>query len=200
MGNWDERYRDTECFHGLEPSRFLADYVWLWNAKPGNVSLDKICCDVTTRRHALDIAMGEGRNAIFLAQQGFSVTGVEQSHIAVDRCRKRASALNLHVETIESDLLIWEFPESCYDLIICVNYLEQSLFPKIKRALKPGGWLVYETLTKEHLKYYTINPDYVLNNGELLKAFSSLRFVVYRETDLTYKKKAVASLIAQKEA
>lgn len=184
MGNWDERYRDTECFRGEEPSRFLADYVWLWKSSG----------------HALDVAMGEGRNAIFLAHQGFHVTGVEQSHIAVDRCRKRAEALNLHVETIESDLLIWEFPESFYDLIICVNYLERSLFPRMERALKPGGWLVYETLTEEHLKYHEINSDYLLRSGELLKAFSSLRFVVYREIDLPDKKKAVGSLIAQKEA
>lgn len=183
MGNWDERYRYAECFHGEEPSRFLADHAWLWESGG----------------HALDVAMGEGRNAIFLAQQGFQVTGVEQSSIAVERCRKRAEELSLQVEVIESDLLIWEFPESCYDLIICVNYLERSLFPKIQRALKPGGWLVYETLTKEHLKYYTINSDYVLSNGELLKAFSSLRFVVYRELDWPDKKKAVASFIAQKE-
>jgi tellurite methyltransferase len=84
-----------------------------------------------------------------------------------------------------------------YDLVIVFRYLQRALFPSLIRALRPNGFLIYQTYTttQEKCGAGPTNPDYLLQPGELLQAFSSLRVLHYREQTV---ERAMADLVAQK--
>jgi hypothetical protein len=84
-----------------------------------------------------------------------------------------------------------------YFLILCVRYLQRSLFPQICRALRPGGMLLFETYTKAQLDFPggPRNPAHLLDKGELRKAFPELQTVFYRELRA---EQGIASLAARK--
>jgi hypothetical protein len=84
--------------------------------------------------------------------------------------------------------------------VACFNYLQRDLIPQMKKALKPGGMIIMETYTKDNAKYGfdgPKNPDYLLDTNELLRLFSDLKVLLYREM-VVEGRKAVASIIAQK--
>ena len=154
---WDERYKGEEYFFSLSPSRFLAD------------SFELVSSLVPGRR-ALDLACGEGRNSIYLAQNGFEVTAVDISGLGLERGRKRALELGVFVDFIQADLDQWRPPGS-YHLILNFNFLMRPLIPWMLESLSPGGVVVMETildapgLQGEHRK------DYLLQPGELERLF-----------------------------
>ena len=84
-----------------------------------------------------------------------------------------------------------------YFLILCVRYLQRSLFPQICRALRPGGMLLFETYTKAQLDFPggPRNPGHLLDKGELRRAFPELQTVFYRELRA---EQGIASLAARK--
>ena len=162
---------------------------------------------------ALDLACGRGRNAIFLAEHGRPVTAVDWSPAALDLLEKRAQALNLPVrriqriekakqaragiDLVEADLESAQLEVNGYFLILCVRYLQRSLFPQICRALRPGGMLLFETYTKAQLDFSggPRNPAHLLDKGELRRAFPELQTVFYRELRA---EQGIASLAARK--
>ena len=79
---------------------------------------------------------------------------------------------------------------------LCFNFLERKLFPEIRKTLKPGGILFYETFNVDYLKYSNFKKEWVLEQNELLRVFDDFRILRYREVD--EDPKAFASLIAQK--
>ncbi len=151
---------------------------------------------------ALDVAMGKGRNALFLASHGFKVTGLEKDKESIEACRASAKDAGLNIEIRETDLedmALYTIENSSYDTVICFCYLQRNLFPVLKDALKAGGTIIYETfLIDEHLT--TGHPkrrEFCLEHNELLNYFRDLRILYYREgqdASGTYK----ASLVAQK--
>jgi len=150
------------------------------------------------RGQVLDLAMGEGHNAIFLAQRGFSVTGIDISEIAVERAQQLAKYLGVVVHTQVADLRATKLPENMYDAIVCFYYLDRELFPQIITTLKPGVVLMYETYTREQAQYgHPTNPAYLLEPNELLEAFRAFRIRLYRDLVLEGPT-AVASLIGEK--
>ena len=180
---WNKRY-DTETYIlGKEPVEFLKEHI---NILPGG--------------KALDIAMGEGRNAVFLAKNGFEVDGCDVSEIAVKKTLGLAKENNVRVNAFVADLEIYKLPKDAYDVVACFYYLQRSLIPQIKEALKPGGMVIYETYTIENCERGFEGPknrDYLLKTNELLDLFKDLTIIYYRELVLD-DKKAVASLIARK--
>lgn len=123
-GNWDERYRQTERLWSVEPNVFVADR--LGHAEPGV---------------GVDVASGEGRNAIWLASKGWRMTAVDFSEVAVERGRAGSN----DVEFVVADVLTWE-PSESYDLVL-IAYLhvpQEQMRDVVLRAaswLKPGGEL-----------------------------------------------------------
>jgi hypothetical protein len=97
----------------------------------------------------------------------------------------------------QADLEQVSLPSEVFSLVICVNYLQRSLFSQVERTLAPGGMLLFETHTVAQLDFAggPRNPDYLLQLGELRTAFPSLRHLFYRELRAG---KGIASLIAQK--
>ncbi|HEY8491451.1 MAG TPA: methyltransferase domain-containing protein [Dehalococcoidia bacterium] len=150
---------------------------------------------------ALDLAMGTGRNAVYLATLGFHVTGIDISPVAVQMARSRAHWAGVKIEGIVANLERYRIPENTYDLIINFYYLQRSLAPQILRALRPGGVLCFETFTQEQRRYgrpHTIS--YLLEPGELAEMFPGLETLHYFEgvVEEGPRKKAIASLIARK--
>ena len=154
------------------------------------------------RGKALDVAMGKGRNALLLASHGFEVAGLERDEEAIHACLTEAKRLGVHVDARQADLEDLDscrIEKSAYDVVVCFYYLQRSLIPHIKEALKPGGVLLYETfLIDQHIR--TGHPqrrEYCLEHNELLRLFSGLRVLYYHEGQDdkgTYK----ASLVAQR--
>ena len=148
---------------------------------------------------ALDIAMGEGRNALFLAGLGYEVEGVDRSPEAVAKALQLARERGLSIKAAVGDLeKAYRFTPDYYDLIICFNYLQRSLVPQIKAGLKMGGFLVYETYLIDQQRFsHPRNPDFLLGYNELLNLFREFRILRYRE-GLVEDQKAIAGLIAIK--
>ena len=147
----------------------------------------------------LDVAMGKGSNAVFLAKMGFDVQGVDISSDAVrdslEAARKAGVAIKAEVADLEGDYVI---RKGAYDVIICFRYLQRSLIPQIKEGLRRGGMVVYETFTVDQVRFgKPRNPDYLLKYNELLHMFLDFRCRFYQEGVLETRK-AIARLIAEK--
>ena len=120
---------------------------------------------------ALDIACGAGQNAIFLLQKGFEVDAVDFSQEALKFIDKK-------IKTYCCDIKSFDFKKEYYDLIINFNFLERSIFSKIKMALKSNGILIFETF---NYNKKDSNPNYLLTPNELLVFFNDLHILFYEE-------------------
>jgi SAM-dependent methyltransferase len=153
---------------------------------------------------ALDIAMGSGRNALYLASLGFRVTGVDLSTVAVELCREKAARLGLAVKAIVADLEHFRLPTDTYDLIINFHYLQRSLAGPMARALKRRGVLFFESFTVDQLQYSygPKDPAFLLRPAELRDMFPTLETLLYFEGVVEGDRgpKAVAQFIGRKRA
>lgn len=193
---WEERYSRPEFWAGREASPFLVE------VRP-----------LLPRGLALDVAMGEGRNAIWLASNGWPTVGIDRSHAALVKAEGLAKETGLRPSLgkltkipdapglllVEADLEKIELPESAYDVVVCINYLQRRLFAQLQNALRPGGVLVYQTYTVEQLDYPEGPRDrkYLLAPGELLHAFPHLETLYYSESN---SGKGIAQLLARSPA
>ena len=177
---WDKKY-DTETYlFGRNPIPFLKDHL-----------------DLLPKRGALDLAMGEGRNGVFLATKGLQVTGVDISEAGFKKARALAAEKGVKLTTMVADLEQYTIPPNTYDVIVCTYFLQRDLFPKIAAALKPGGVAVIETYTVDNLQYRpTFNKAFLLERNELLTLLPGLRVLRYQEVDTGDA--AFASILAQK--
>jgi tellurite methyltransferase len=164
---WDRQHAQSD---GMEvPSSFLRRILESdrWEMAPGR---------------ALDVACGKGRNAIYLAGRGFVVTAIDISAVALEKGRKQAEERSLSIDWQQADLEQLQFPAADYDLILNINYLQRSLIPQIKTALKTGGHVIVETyLIDQRSVGHPKNPDYLLAHNELLNYFRDFRVLCYCE-------------------
>ncbi|MCJ7784336.1 MAG: methyltransferase domain-containing protein [Desulfobacterales bacterium] len=183
---WDERFGRKEFALGKEPNPFLKKHIYL-----------------LPKGKALDMATGEGRNAVFLAQNGFDVDAVDISEKGLRKARKLAREKGVKVNALLVDLDHYQIERKRYDLIANFYFLKRRLIPKIREGLKKGGKVIFETYLLEHRKLATGGPKqakYFLKPNELLRLFKDFRILFYREGIIREggKRKAVASLIAGK--
>ncbi len=125
----------------------------------------------------LDLACGKGRNAVFLAEQGCAVEGIDRSAEALEEAAllaKRRGVLEAPGAPLD-DLL----PPGAYAAVIVIKYLHRPLIPHIKEALRPGGVLVYETFTtrQREIADHPSNPAFLLEPGELRRLFADFEFI-----------------------
>lgn len=148
----------------------------------------------------LDVAMGRGRNAIYLAGLGFEVEGVDISHEALNDAFASAKAAGVCIRIREMDLEKTgvSLGDVAFDGIICFNYLYRPLIPILKNALRPGGVMVYETYIVDQVKFgRPRNPKHLLKHNELLEFFRDFRVLQYREGIFEHRK-AVAGIVCEK--
>lgn len=177
---WDRMYSTKEFIFGKAPVAFLQEHLHL-----------------LPKGKTLDIAMGEGRNGVFLATKGFQVTGIDISETGLKKAQTLANAHGVSIKTKVVDLEAYQLPAETYDVIICTYYLQRDLFPQIIQALKPGGMVVMETYTLDHLKYRARFPrQFLLTPNELLQHFADLTVLRYQMLD--DGQAAYASILAQK--
>jgi len=157
---WNERYRKESY-----PTDVASVVKKFYHLAPG--------------KKALDIAAGNGRNAVFLSQKGFSVDAVDISEVGLSEFASRYPNIN----AICADLDQFDIATARYDLIVNVKFLNRRLFPYIQEGLKPGGVVIFHALlesdsikcTPEHCR------DYLLWANELLHVFLAMRIIYYRE-------------------
>jgi tellurite methyltransferase len=183
--SWDQRYGEGS-HASLTPDPLLRrafdDYVQPLFAKAG---------------HALDLAGGVGRHAIWLARRGWRVTLIDISEVGVLKARENARELSKQIEFVGRDLRKFTAGRKRYHLILVFFYLERAIFPELRKALCPGGLLIYKTYTLEQRKFQggPRHPLHLLKENELLRAFSGFQVLYYAES---IRERGVAELVARK--
>jgi SAM-dependent methyltransferase len=128
--HWDERYATEELIWKAEPNRFLVEEL-----------------DALAPGTALDVACGEGRNAVWLASKGWRVTGVDFSRAGLAKAQRLATDRGVEVTWVEADVVEWQPPTASFDLVV-VMYLHlpaeqrHRALAHAAAALAPGGVLL----------------------------------------------------------
>lgn len=113
----------------------------------------------------LDLAAGSGRNAKWLASQGYQVEAVDINETALAELQ---GIQTIHTTVSDIENTEWLYGEEEFDAILVCRYLHRPLFPKIKQSLKAGGVLIYETFMLGQEQYgRPSNPNFLLEPGEL---------------------------------
>lgn len=183
---WDRKYRGKELACGRNPNPFLKRHLGLLG-----------------KGTALDLAAGEGKNAVFLAKRGWKVEAVDISPVGLRKARKLAKEAGVKINFLRADLDTHPIAKGKYDLISVLYFWDRRLIPRIKKGLKKGGRVLFESYTLETLLLGLDGPreaGYLLKSNELLNLFRDFRVLFYREGVFREqgKKKAIASLIAEK--
>ena len=134
-----------------------------------------------TPPRALDVACGSGRDAVYLALNGYEVDAIDILPDALQRANDLASRHRVQIRTIQQDLERQPIlPAGQYDLVVVFRYLQRSLMPALSKALRPGGYLVYETFHERNRQTGAkpANPDHLLKTGELTSSFSELEILI----------------------
>jgi len=153
------------------------------------------------RRRLLDVAMGRGRHTALLAHAGFRAFGVDVNLDALREAAVRATEAGVTIHPWCADLTQHPLPAAWFDVVVVTRYLQRDLFPALQRAVRPGGYVLYETFTtaQRALGVGPTSPDHLLEPGELRARFDGpgweSRF--YEETT---EPEAVARLVAIKSA
>lgn len=146
---------------------------------------------------ALDVACGRGRQAYWLAAQGFVVRAFDRDREAIDAVNAEATRRGLAVVAETRDLESGEprLGVATFDVIVVMNYLHRPLFPALLAALRPEGVLVYETFTRDQaLRGRPTNPEFLLDPGELRRLVEPLQILAEREGEDAGR--CVASVVA----
>jgi SAM-dependent methyltransferase len=176
---WNELFRKQKYFTGKEPLETL------------RANVDRL-----PRGRALVLPMEEGRNAVFLARNGYDVTGIDYSDDALLNARNLARENRVKIHGINADLNHYQVDRGSYDVIVACEFYRPRLVELIKTGLRRGGVLVYEAYTLDHRKNKIGRRDYLLKPGQLKALFSDFEILSYAETN--DGRRAVASLVAMK--
>lgn len=160
---WDERYSTDDYIFGTAPNRFLESQAA--RVRPG--------------MRALSIADGEGRNGVWLAEQGAKVHAIDVSPVALEKARKLAVARDVALEIEQADVLDWNWPEAAYDLVAAI-FIQFAPPPErdriiagIRRCLRPGGLLILQGYTPRQIAFGTGGPPHAANmyTADLLRGW-----------------------------
>lgn len=170
---WEQRYSEKGWAYGTEPNQFLSTQAE--RLKPG--------------MKALVVGDGEGRNGVWLAQQGLDVLSVDYSAAGLRKARELAIAKGTRLNTECVDLTQWRWPIAVFDVVVSV-YLHFS--PEVRtamhramlQALKPGGVLILEAFNKNQLQYKSGGPAVAVmlySSDELRADFSGAQIQILEE-------------------
>jgi tellurite methyltransferase len=136
---------------------------------------------------ALDVAAGQGHNALAMARAGIRVIAVDWSHPAMMALEAAARAERLALWPIVANLDSFHLNDESLDAIVNINFLDRALFPKYSRALRPGGVLIADTFLIDQASVgHPSNPRFLLDHGELRELVNGLDIEDYREGLVNY--------------
>lgn len=172
---WDERYGDAEYAFGTEPNDFLRD-------ETGRIPSggDVLC-----------LADGEGRNGVYLAEQGYTVCSVDLSEVGLEKANRLAVQRGVSIETVVADLAEYAVGEARWDGIVSIfchlpSAVRASLHERVVAGLKPGGVFILEAYTPDQLAHETGGPsseDLLMTAAALGCELSGLDLAVKREVE-----------------
>ena len=167
IDRWDQKYKDANPNPTFEP-----DPILVVNA----VLLDG-------QGTALDVACGVGHNAIFLAQRGYDVVAIDGSLSGLRYGRAVLQNTKLPVSLVVADLEALSLPMDFFSLVLVVRYLYRPLIAQLKRALRPGGLIIYKTFNVNYQRERpAFHPDYLLEPGELATIFADFELIATNDS------------------
>jgi SAM-dependent methyltransferase len=172
---WETRFGPPDYLFGKEPNGFLKAQAHL--LRPGQT--------------ALSVADGEGRNGVWLAEQGLDVLAIDYSPTALAKARALAQERGVNLATEVADVTNWRWPKDAFDVIAAIFIAPDAadrpgFFANLKRALKPGGFLLIQCYRPEQLNYRTGGPkdvERLCTRATLEEAFGDLSKLDIREHD-----------------
>ncbi|NLR78233.1 class I SAM-dependent methyltransferase [Chitinophaga eiseniae] len=177
---WDERYSRQEFVYGREPNEFF-----------------KLQLDQLPTGSILMPADGEGRNGVYAATKGWAVTSCDLSQEGRNKALQLAAERGTTLEYLVGDIGALSLPESAFDAIglIFAHFppdQKSFLLQRIARCLKPGGYLIFEAYSKQHVKYQQVNPtaggpkgaENLYSTEELLQCFGHYDIQLLEETEI----------------
>lgn len=178
--HWSARYRDAgdDYLFGTAPNKFLA------------AQADHFGAEMSV----LSVADEEGRNSVWLAEQGCTVTATEISPVALEKAAKLARARGVAVDFLLADILNWDWPHAEFDAVvgIFIQFATAAERPRqlagMKQAVKSGGLLFLEGYTPKQLEYRTGGPSAVENlyTAEMLaEVFADWEIIALHEHEDT---------------
>jgi tellurite methyltransferase len=175
---WDTFYKQKDHAFGREAVGFLKDHIQL-----------------IPKGKAFLPAMGEGRNAIFLAKNGFEVIGNDISDVAIDKAKALAKKLNLNIKASVVNMKEYSFKDNEFDFIFISLFYDRDLLQGLKKSLKKGGLIMF------YEEIYNGDPtkapsQFWVKSNELKSALKDMRVLVYKEYDDHGKK--VVGVLAKK--
>jgi tellurite methyltransferase len=203
---FDEKYPD------VDPNKKTSQEIW--NARYGStsgylfgkepVSLLKTHANVLKKGRTLDIAIGEGRNAVYLASLGFDVEGTDGCAVAIERANELAKEKNVSISAKTQNLDFFLMPLMKYDTIVMAYFRPQArFFSEVRRGLVNGGTFAFESYTTEHYKSLgPTNPNLDFEEcykpNEVLGHLKDFRVLYYSE--LPQGSSHTVQLIAKKQS
>lgn len=162
---WESRYDGLKAGALRPASRFIAEIAPL--LRPGL---------------ALEVACGDGRNALHLAQRGWRVEVIDFAHGSLAKLLAAARREHLAVGAVQADLEEFPLPRGRYDMVVNVRYLQRDLFPALKDSVRPGGVVAFETFIRDQQQLgHPRNPAFLLERGELAERFADFDLVKFEE-------------------
>lgn len=171
---WNDRFNTDEYIYGKEPNHFLAESA-KYLTPPGKI---------------LSLGEGEGRNAVYLASLGYSVTAVDSSIIGLRKALALAEEKNVRIKIIEADLAEYPFEIDKWDAIVSIfchlpSALRKKVHGNIIKSLKSNGILILESYSKNQLKYKSGGPkdlDMLLDPQTTKHEFNGLELLHFETT------------------
>lgn len=195
---WDDRYRTDDYVFGTRPNEFLVSQAHR----------------LTPGMRVLALADGEGRNGVWLAEQGLDVLATDASRVALAKADALAAKRGVTLETELADLGGWDFGKNRFDVVVAIFIqfadpsLRAQMFSQIQDCLKPGGLLILQGYRPEQIEFGTGGPRQVENlyTATLLReSFADMKLLHLQEHDAVLAEgyghsglSALIDLVAQK--
>jgi len=163
---WNEVFEREEPSFSTRPNSFLVR------------CLDRIAA----KGKAIDIAMGQGRNAVLLATHGFDTTGIDISDVAIEQAKKLAADAGVKLATVNADVFAYDYGKDRWDLVSIIYFNPaRSILEKYKQAVKPGGYIVIEGFGQRKKGGPPDESKFATN--ELLERFKDWQILEYQDGD-----------------
>ncbi|MDM1695994.1 class I SAM-dependent methyltransferase [Thiopseudomonas alkaliphila] len=168
---WDQRYAGEAYVYGQTANTFLQQHI----------------TDLTGP--VLSVAEGEGRNAVFLAQHGLEVVGVDSSAVGLAKAQRLAKSKKVTITTVQADLAEYQPAVNYFASVVSIfahlpSQLRRTLHHRLAKALRPGGVLLLEGYSKQQLGRGTGGPnnlDMLFSLDELLQDFPGFKVILGQE-------------------